>query len=265
MTRTLPPLVELAQRIADEVSGTARMLGGGEYPSCAIALGDRHPLLIRDHGWTLTLSLPVEHSWSLATPEDWQKVAADVKRLASGSHPVALSDAVLASSPVLARTTGATWDVSFPGTPVPREVWLRHEKRSVGMFQETDAVRFVIWVGTSMRSKTVNEPGKLATLGDWLESEVAEQKVALDAEEVEAKRIAALPIPAFEDVMTALKVGIRIRTGGGRYSRTYFLDEGVLRCDIFDEGDSYVENVSEKELRETIALYPEVFREALRR
>jgi hypothetical protein len=265
MTRTLPPLPELAQRIAEEVDGTARSLMDGEYPSAAIEIGDRHPLLVRDHSWTLTLSLPVEHSWSLATPEDWQKVAADVKRLASGSHPVALSDAVLAFRPVLARISGVAWEVSFPGTPVPKEVWFRHEKRSVGLFQETDSVRIVIWVGSSLRSKSVNDPTKLATLCDWLESEVAEQKVALDEEEAEAKRIAALPVPEFEDVMTALKVGIRIRTGGGRYSRTYFLDEGVLGCDIFDEGDSYVATVTEKELRETIALYPQVFREALRR
>jgi hypothetical protein len=101
MTRTLPALAELAERIADEVGGTARMLMGGEHPSFAILLGDRHPLLIRDHAWTLTLSFPTAHSFRLATPEDWQAIAAEVKRLASESYPIAMSDAVLAIGPML--------------------------------------------------------------------------------------------------------------------------------------------------------------------
>lgn len=241
------------------------MLWSGDYPSAAIAIGDRHPILIRDHGWTLGLSLPLNKSWHLATEEDWQKIVPEVRAaLAVSAHPISMADAVLAIAPVLERITGTAWVVSFPGTPVPQEAWFRQESRSVGMFQEEAAVRIVIWVDTDMRSQTVRDPTRLPALASWLETYVARQKVALDAAEAEQKRIAGLPLPEYERVLEALKLGIRIRIGGGRWSQTYFWQDDRLQCDIFDEGDTHVRDATEKELRDSIQYSAQAFREALR-
>lgn len=265
MARTLPPIAELAEQIAHEVGGTAHMLWSGDYPSAGILLGDRHSLLLRDHGRTLTLSLPIGKSWALALENDWQKIVPDVRAaIASSPHPIAIADAVLAIAPVLERITGKAWLVSFPGTPVPAEAWFRQESRSVGLFQEESAVRIVIWIDTDMRSQTVREPSKLADLASWLETYVARQKVALDAAEAEAKRIAALPLPELEHVLSALKMGIRIRIGGGRWSQTYFWQDDALQCDVFDEGDSYVRSATREQLRDSIKYDPQAFRDALR-
>jgi hypothetical protein len=266
MARTLPPLAELAERVAAELGGTADILWPGDYPSAAILLGDRHPLLLRDHGWSLTLSLPTDGSWRVQTDLEWQDASREIRRELAKPHPLAMADVVLGLRGVLERITARAWVVSFPGTPVPQEAWFKHESRSVGLFQSQTGVRIVVWVGGDMRSEGAHAPGDIAPLAGWLESAVADQKRALDADAVDKARIAALPLPAFEEVMAALKAGVRVHTGGGRCSSTYFWDEsrGELRRDVFDEGATWVETASESDLREMIGYYAEDFRQALR-
>ncbi len=263
MSRKLPPLVEFAAEVAHRIGGSPRILDSGEYGSAAIELHGRHPLLIREHNWSLTLSFPIEGSWQVQTREEWQAVERPImEALAKGSQPVSMSDAVVAFAPVVARLTGSAWSVSFPGTPVPQEAWMKHESQSVGLFQEADGVRIVVWVGGSMRSKSVHRIEQFGPLEEWLAAGLGRQEGALLAAEAEAKRQAALPLPDYDAVVALLRSGARIRTSGGRYSETYFWDTR-LRRDIFDEGESYVEDGSEEQLRSSIRLYSAAFREAL--
>ncbi len=68
--RALPPLAAFAEAVAEMLQGSSRVLYAGDYPSAAIALGDRHPLLIRDHGHSLSLSLPLVGSWSVQAQQE---------------------------------------------------------------------------------------------------------------------------------------------------------------------------------------------------
>jgi hypothetical protein len=259
MVRTLPPLPTFAAEVAHALGGTAHALGEA---AAAIALGDEHPLLVRDHGWTLTLSLPTASSWPMRTPEEWRAAEPEIREaLARRSPQPTISDAIVEFAPVLAAATGSPWDVRFPGTPVPTEAWMANGGRSVGLLQQRTTVKVVVWVGEMMHSKTA-ATGSFSKLVPWLEEMIPLQQQALDDAEAEKRRKAALPVPDVDAVIALLRAGERIRVSGGRYHETYFWD-GRLSCAVFDEGDSYERDATEAELRRNIEAYPDVFRSAL--
>jgi hypothetical protein len=177
---------------------------------------------------------------------------------------------IVVLAPRLARLAGAPWEVSFPGTGIPAESWLRsNDGRSVGLFQNeasqftSPTVRVVVWVGERMRVSGASSPSTLAAIPTWIEPQLADQATALAAEAAEAKRKQALPLPSLDAVLGVLRGGQRVCTGGGRYSTTYFIDGGVLRKLIIEEGYSQEDDASEDELRGAIADDPDAFRKWL--
>ena len=263
MARTLPPLPTFVAQIATALGGEPHLLDAGEYASAAVSFGGRHLLLVRDHKWTLTLSLPLDRSWPMSTPLEWLAVEPEIRAaLASETTAVTLSDAIAAIVPPLAERSGNAWTVSFPGTPVPSEAWVKFGAQSIGLFQEENAVRVVVWVGAKMRSQHARARDALVSMTPWLDTRLREQSDAEAAAEREAQRLAALPLADLEAVVAHLQAGGRIAIGGGRWCETWFW-RGGLRVEEFDEGYVAVEDGSEEKLRARIASHPTAFREAL--
>ncbi|MBK7581903.1 MAG: hypothetical protein IPI67_17055 [Myxococcales bacterium] len=262
MERTLPPLGVFAAQVARALGGAANVFDSGEYPAAAVAFGGWHRVLIRDHQWALSVSLPTEHSWQLRTPEDWTATE-PLLRAALTSNPVlSMSDLLIVLGPMLARRTGSAWSANIAGTSPPGETWLRNGARSVGLFQQPSSVRVVVWADRALSSQSFTTPEALGTLAPWLEAALDQQDRALLEAEAEARRKAALPPPDFDAVLALLKAGARICTSGARCNETFFWD-GRLRREIFDEGDVSVCDGSEADLRRHMELYPDAFRRAL--
>jgi hypothetical protein len=261
MSRPRPSLIELAREVARALGGEAVSLDEGDYPSAAIAFGGRHALLLRDHGWVVGFSLPLGPSWSVTAEEAWP--AEELRRaLAGGPFPLGLADAVVALQPELARQIPEPWSVSFPGTPVPEEAWLECGDRHVGLFQESDGVRVVVEAGDGLPTRTASDAEGLRAIAGWLPGALAQQEKAQAEAAAEQRRVAALPVPALEDVLAALRAGQRIRSGPYRYSETFFWDGG-LKCEVFDEGVVTLEDATEARLRSALEHDPQAFRAAL--
>lgn len=268
MPRDLPSLAELADEIVGVLgNGTTHDLVG-EWPTLAIAFEGHHALLLRDHTWSLTLSLPSEQSWPLQTRADWERVTGDVCEalaayLERHSSAVSISDAIVALQPMLETMTGAPWKANLPGTPVPAEAWLKHHERSVGLLQAGDAVNVVVWAGSDMRANRVTTRAMLAELGPWLEVQLRAQDESLRAVAAELARVRALPLPTLDDLLSVLRSGKRIVVGGGRWSETYFWENERLRCSVFDEGFTEVIDATTTRLARCIELHADELRRQL--
>lgn len=261
--RDLPPLDELAGLLRGELDADGVVVvAGGDYPAVGFVFDGHLPVLLRDHGTSLTLSLPHDTSLHLVTRTQWADQrqgfrAALVAHRRSGSCP-SLADAVVALVPRL----GGKFTVRFPGTPVPSEAWLADEDAHVGLFQEAASVRVVVWVGGSMRSNALKGGTDLEALARWVTAQLAEQAKANAARGAEEARIAALPIPSLATVVTALKAGKRIVVGGGRSSETYFWQDG-LKQESMDEGWYETRAIDDETLAGAIRLSPDPFRKSL--
>lgn len=241
--------------------GTITVLADGDWPVRSIALAGRNTLLIRDHGHSLTLSLPLNQSWPVSTQREWLRLKEEIKTVVTNYHranPHALSiaDAIIALSL-------DAWVPGFPGTPVPGEAWLKKNdepRLSIGIFQEGSAVRLVVWVGNDMRGKIVSSPDGLAALPQWIAPQISDQRRAEAAAAAEEARRRALPVPDISEVMTRLEAGERISTGGGRYYEIFFIEAGKLRREIFDEGFTEVLDATPAQLQNSISALPDRFR-----
>jgi len=259
--RDVPPLPVFAQEVARQVGGTAHPLDQGEYPSWAIEIGGQHLLLLRDHKWTLALSLPTEPQWNLATWADWITLAPQVVAAVSlyrSTHPQlpSMADAMLALGPELTALTGQGCGASFPGTPDPREGWLRAGGCTVGVFQESDSVRVVVWISGKPHSRGLPSVNGIASLRRWAVPLLVKQ---LERGE-EVPRPEPSPQPSLDEVLTKLRAGARIQDGGGRYYSTYFIENGRLRRCVFDEGHVENEDIDPATLQAAIARSPDQFR-----
>jgi hypothetical protein len=259
-TRSLPALADLAADVAQRLGGVARTISTAEHAhAAAIAWDDAHLLLLRDHGWTLTFSLPVGRSWSMQTPAELDAAEPEIREAVSScARVLTLSDALLALAPSFPELAP-----SFPGTPVPREAWMRDATASVGLFQGDGGVRVVVWIEHAAAECTVARRAQLPELASWLRPRIEQQRAARIAAEAEAARRAALPPPDFAAVLELLHSGARVSTGGGRWHETYYVKDGRLCRDVFDEGITDELGASEGELRKAIATHPDAFRDAL--
>jgi hypothetical protein len=114
-----------------------------------------------------------------------------------------------------------------------------------------------------MRSRLVADLKTLEALGPWLQSELAAQELARLKEVAEEKRRAALPVPDVDTIIMYLTKGGRVTTGGGRYSETFFWQDGRLQCEVRDEGYTNVYDSTKEELAEQIKNSPDPFRKAV--
>lgn len=241
--------------------GTKTVLADGDWPVRAIAFAERNTLLIRDHGHSLTLSLPVEKSWPMSTQSEWLRVKEEIKTAVTNyhranPHAFSIADAIVALSL-------DAWIPGFPGTPVPAEAWLKKADEpglSIGIFQQESAVRIVVWVGSDMRSRTVSSQRELNTLPRWILPHIEDQRRAAETAAAEDARRRALPLPTLDEVMARLVAGEKISTGGGRYYETFFMEAGKLRREIFDEGFNEVLDTTPAQLQESIRILPDRFR-----
>ena len=256
-SRTLAPLAELAEHIARKLGGVVRILSDEEHERCAtIAFEGAHRVLVRDHGWVVTVSLPLEHAWKIQTPAEWDAAEPEIRRaLAEPSPVVTIADTMLALLPAFPDLAP-----SFPGTPVPREGWLRRAPLGVGIFQSDRGVRVVVWIETDSLDMIVKQRSDLDGLAAWLGPALAKQRTAREAAAAEEKRRAALPVPSLEEVLVRLRAGEKISTGGGRWFETYYVKDGELRREVFDEGATMDGGIREADLAKAIAASPDRFR-----
>ena len=260
--RDLPALDTFTDEILlylDE--GEKTVLADGDWPVRAIAFAERNLLLIRDYGHSLTLSLPVKQSWPMMTRREWLQAKEEIKNAVENfrkinPHSLSMADAI-------AALKLDAWIPSFPGTPVPGEVWLKkadEPRLSIGIFQEGPAVRLVVWVGGDMRSKTISSREGLAALPHWIAPQIDDQRRAEKLAEAEEARRRALPLPDINEVMARLTSGEKISTGGGRYYEIFFIEAGKLRREIFDEGFQEILDATRLELQDSIRALPDRFR-----
>ncbi len=267
MTRNLPVISELADALARSLEASTSVLSKNDV---ALAIAGRHLLLIRDHGHSVSLSLPTKHHWSWRTADDMtaglpvlQKELAAYR--AQYPNAMAMADVIVALAPTLSKIA-PPWQTSFPGTPIPSECWLESsDGRCVGVFQSEGSqfaqpsAKIVIWLGDLMKTRGVTSPASLASLGPWLEPMLEAQEKGVAKAQIEERK-KALPLPTLESVMARLRGGDRIQTGGGRWYQTFFLEGATLRCENFDEGQVDVADTSVDELTKSITSDPDAFR-----
>jgi hypothetical protein len=261
----IAPLAPFAEDVARALGGKAVPLDTGEYPSSAIQLGERCPLLVRAHAWWFALSLPLDGSWRVKDAADWasaeREIEAALVALAARAPVVSMSD-------VVARLSWRT-GVDFPGTSVPSEAWMRRGDRTVGLFQEEGGVRVVVWAGGTGHERMVEDLDAIEGLAPWIEEKLALQAsaVAVAREELaraQARR-AAFPRPELAEVLEAMRRGQSFQVGGGRTFSTYAMKEGRLVVLQFDEGHTDEVPCGEGTLVAAIDEAPELFRELLDR
>jgi hypothetical protein len=273
MTRDLPPLPELAAELGRTLGASPSVLAAGDYPVAALAIAGRHFVLVRDHQHSVAISLPTgDQSWSWRSRQDWQ---AELPKLQSAvtayrgqfATAISMADAIVVLAPALARITGEPWDVSFPGTPVPSEAWLKaSDGRSVGVFQnagsqrDAPSVNVVVWIGDEMTTTLAATAIGLGELPRLIEPLIAAQGKQLAVDAAEQQRVEALPKPELAHAVALLRGGKRIQAGGGRYSTTYYFEGDVLMQEIFDEGHVEIHKATEEDLIKSIGYYPDAFR-----
>ncbi len=260
-----------AARVAHWVFGAGaalRVLSEGEWPVVAVVFGSTHLALLRDHSGSIALSLP--DTWVGAAYTEGElpalRLAFDVA-LASfrtrHGECVTMADAIVVLAPLLEHATSQGAEVSFPGTPVPSEAWLRAGEATVGVFQEDASVKVVVWVLGEMQALDLERPAQLAELPAWAVNAISEQLQQGAA--APPLPPPSGPVPTLADVLRVLATGQRLQIGGGRYFHTYFIENGQLFDAIFDEGETFTEPTSEALLATSLSRYGEDFQREIAR
>lgn len=65
--------------------------------------------------------------------------------------------------------------------------------------------------------------------------------------------------PSLDEVLRRLRVGMGVTVGSGRYRETYFADGDRLCRRVFDEGETYVQEIGTADLEKAIRNHPEAF------
>lgn len=268
--RDLPPGAALAEQIATALSGRAHVVARGAWPVAFISVGDRVPLSLLDYPSSAWLAMPDGPSWTLATRADWEALlpalrAAITSYSALEPRPIALGDVAVAIAETLDRVVGAPWTVSAGGRPSTSELFFERGSHRVRLRRDGRAIHVDVFMqgGRSPRSTEVAsaiELGSIAAVVERQLGSVTREVAALAARrdaEAEARR--ARTDRAFAGVLAALHRGERFVVRGGRWSETYFVAAGRLRCERFDEGDVSVLEIDEETLRRAIDGSPDAF------
>jgi hypothetical protein len=282
MARDLPSLSIFADEIVSALGsdlvrrGHSVLEDVSEYPSAAIALAGsgHHAVLLRDHKRHISISLPLEGDeedgfewlWHGVTRAEWSvtnEMRGAIARYAKEhSNAVSMADVIVKLKPILQnQNDGGEWEVSFPGTPVPSESWLRaKDGRAIGFFQEDYEVKVVVWADGAMLNMQVATQGDLANVPDFVITSLKEQVLAQTSTKEEKERRAALSKPKVADVKARLLAGERYSCGGRYHTDYYRGDDGRIMVDISDEGHFETVEASDGAIQSSIDLYPDVFR-----
>jgi hypothetical protein len=262
MTNSFEALVRLSEQLVPLLSAEGfSVVQDGEYPATALRWGNSHLVLVRHFGYSFTISLPTKDSFPCRLIDDFSAniptIIEAIKRY-QAAHPkvVTMADVILSLRPVLPVVNGA-WTADYPGTPAPSEAWLKNNDSAIGLFQSESSVRVVVWVGSDMRSFGLNSLDRLVPLSEWIGAQLeAQTKTDVRLADEEKKREAIQP-PSLEKVLGALRNGTRLQLGGGRWYEVFFMKEGKLCREIFDEGYVDEEETTEQELQDSLARHAE--------
>ena len=257
-------LSHLAQVIAKDLGSKAHSLDEEGESAYGIEVGGQHALLLLAHSTTFALSLPAQLQWNFSALADWSAVQREVSEALRGhraAHPMApgMADALLVLAPLLRELTGKTNSVRFPGTPHPREGWVRAGTVNVGVFLVGEGVQVTIWVEGEARSHQVEHLGQLTALATWATPELYRQRTR-GADAPKPRQAAPQAAIELEAIMTRLRGGERFIVGGSRYEHVFFYEDGRVLCDYWEEGTTSMYEVSERELRGMTERNPENFR-----
>ena len=257
-------LSHLAHVIANDLGGKAHSLDEQGESAYGIDVGGQHALLLLAHPTAFALSLPAQLQWNFSTLADWSAVHHEVSEALRGyraAHPMTpgMADALLVLAPLLWELTGKANSVRFPGTPHPREGWVRAGTVNVGVFLVGEGVQVTIWVEGEARSHQLEHKGQLTALATWAKPELYRQRTR-GADAPKPRQPVPQPGLELEEVMTRLRGGERFIVGGSRYEHVFFFEEGRVLCDFWEEGTTRIYEVSERELRGMVERNPEDFR-----
>lgn len=183
----------IARQIADRSDASvAAIPSDAQRPVFVVRLRDgRVPLLVRDFGHAIGLSIRGARSWSNRRDRPSPTVVVEaveaIAHWAATHSPesVSLYELALRATDSLAESLGTEWSASFPGTPDPTECWVHpavFDAGSVGIFEE----RAVVWVRDVLHEFRVTHRGELACfLGEVVDA------ARLQGAEYAANRIGA--------------------------------------------------------------------------
>ncbi len=231
---TPPPEFPVFLRaLADAVGADAvTMLPPPYRPHAALRVGGTLQVLVRQHVETnFTASLVRGPGFPVASAEDAVTAVAGLREALQQARPAPLSicDALVA---LLSLDAHAHPELAFPDSLSPVEARLLSGGHPLVVFQRADGVRIAVEEVEGRPSRVARTAGELLEVATWA---VETQRPILEAER--AAREAAMPaLPPVEHVVAALRAGARLRFGGSRTNATFYARDGVVRCDLFDEG-----------------------------
>jgi hypothetical protein len=257
----LPPLAAVAAEIALAVDGQVLEVPGVMFPSYLVTVGGRCHLLLRElrANHTYLLALPRDRSWQFYEPEGWAQVKADVVSAVTAYVPDVLMLDVIAR--VFFRLT-----VECPIEPVvPEEARIFRGNDTATLTQTPTAVTVTVWTDTK-QERVLTTLDATKDLAPWVVETWALRAQILGGLaaklDEDLAREAALPVPALDEVLDALRAGHEYLVGG-RTSTSYAVRDGQLTQIDFDEGHTEEHPCSEDGLRAAIASQPKSFREWL--
>ncbi len=219
--------------LADAVGADAVTLLPPPYrPHAALRVGGTLQVLVRQHVESyFTSSLVRGPGFPVTSADDAVAAVAGLLEALREARPAPLSicDALVA---LLSLGAYAHPEIAFPNSLSPPEARLLFGGHPLVVFQRADGVRIAVEGVEGRPSRVARTAAELLEVAGWA---VETQRPILDADR--AARTAAMPpLPPLEDVVAALLAGARLCFGGGRTTATFYAHDGVVRCDLFDEG-----------------------------
>jgi uncharacterized protein YodC (DUF2158 family) len=228
-----PEFPVFLRTLADAVGADAvTMLPPPYRPHAALRVGGTLQVLVRQHVESnFTASLVRGPGFPVNSAEQAITAVAGLREALPQVRPAPLSicDALVA---LLSLDAYAHPELAFPNSLSPASVRLLFGGHPIVVFQRAEGVRIAVEEVEGRPSRVACTAAELMEVAVWA---VETQRPILDAEQA-ARTVARPPLPPLEDVVAALLDGARLSFGGNRMSATFYAHEGVVRCDLFDDG-----------------------------
>lgn len=207
-------------------------------PHAALRVGGSWQVLVLNHIATrFTASLARGPGFRVESDDDAIAAVAALREALQLARPPPLTicDALVALLPL---GGDAHPETAFPDSLAPAEARLIFGGHPLVVFQRRDGVRIAVEEVAGRPSRVARTAVELIEVAAWA---VETQRPIIEAERA-AYDAAMPPLPPLEDVVNALHAGVRLHFSGvgGRMTATFYARDGVVRCDLFDEG--YIED-----------------------
>ena len=180
MTDDNPHPVEVfAIAVAHAAGGTVRVFPCDQPAWVVVMPGPTVPVLIRDHGHTVSVSIRNTATFSQPIAEIHAAIPAIAASASAWAKAhaadVSLVELALDMMDTLSSEFGEHWKSSIPGTPDPSEIWLHgKDDASVGVFDQ----KVVVWVDGKMRASSVRNRYQLQSVREKVIAAVRDQHAA---------------------------------------------------------------------------------------